>query len=223
MRPFRTWIVPGVIAAMSMGGWPMAGEAGTKPRHCGPVTKVSSLPALVALAPRDWAKRTDTPTTITPDITPTVALTVHVRDFLPEGRAPEGRPVRGIDIRGAVPGLSYSGGTVSIRPGTTFRIRFDMAPFLPISSSAPRMTFEAPCRADCGERERRCAADDACYEAGREYCEQCSNESPERCACVAPDGSDRADGTSCSYSMRGADVGPASGQCRAGTCALRPR
>ena len=196
----------------------MTGAPDNAPRNCGSVKKVGSLPALAALAPKDWVKRTDGLETITFDITSTAALSVDIRDFVPKG---SDLPLIGIDIRGVVPGLSGGGGrSVSIRPGTTFRIRFAKRPFPPISSSAPLVTFEAPCRAACGERERRCVEDDICYATGGEYCKECSHESPERCACVAPDGSDQPDGTSCSFFL--SDL-PASGRCWSGRCELRPR
>jgi hypothetical protein len=221
MKPLATWVVAGVVAAMGAAGRQVAGGTDTGSRECGSVRRVGSLSALAALAPKDWLNGT-APETITSDITSTVALNVDLQDLVPKGTQLRSL---GIDIRGVVPGVSrgpVGSGTVSIRPGATFRIRFAMRPFLPISSSVPRVTFEAPCRAACGSGERRCAEDDICYAAGGEYCKECSRESPERCACVAPDGSDQPDGTSCSYVLRGSDLGTG-GECRAGMCGPRPR
>jgi hypothetical protein len=168
MTPLASWVSIAVVAALGAAGRPVAGQANPGPSECGSVKQVGSLSALSALAPKDWLKGT-TGDTLTPDLTSTLALDVKLRDLVPEGTE---LGSLGYDIRGDVPGLSrgpVGSGAVSIRSGATFRIRFARRPELPISSSVPRVTFEAPCRAECGPDERRCAADRTCYAAGREY------------------------------------------------------
>jgi hypothetical protein len=215
---------------------------GTDTLHdCGSVTRIASVSAVAALAPTPWTKpltgrasRGSRPMTasdliesaaafggswpiITADLTATVALTVGPEDFVAKGTRLE---FSAVDVRGIVPGLRKTGsGTVVIRPGATFRIRFEMtASPLP---AGPRVTFEASCRAPCRAGERRCAADGICYAHGPEYCSECDHHSSKRCACVGLDGSDKPDGTSCIFALTGDLL--MNGQCWAGECGSRPQ
>ena len=220
MKPLAAWVATAAVVSLAAAEAPVAGQTDPGRRECGSVKQVGSLSALAALAPKDWLQRT-AGDTVTPDITSTAALKVQLENLVPKGTVLR---VGGLHIRGVVPGVSYvlpGSFTVSIRPGATFRVRFAMLHMLPMGSYVPRVTFEAPCRAACGPGERRCTEDDICY-AGREYCTECSREPPERCACVAPDGSNQPDGTPCSYVMSGTDIG-SGGECQAGRCGRRPR